>query len=142
MSPVVPPIKCHGIKTKLIAPIRALIGENVSARWIEPFCGSSVVAFNLRPRCALLTYTKRHIIRFYQAIQSGDITAGSVTRYLEAKATTTPFGNASKKRAIRSILYDQSSHHQCTITGNLRQAEKSRSNLRWISFSETKGEQA
>lgn len=85
MPPIVPPIKCQGIKTKLIPPIRALVGESVTGRWIEPFCGSGVVAFNLRPQCALLTDTNRHIIAFYQAIQSGDLTPGSVTRHLEAE---------------------------------------------------------
>ena len=85
MPPTVPPIKCQGIKTKLVPPIRALIGDSIAGRWIEPFCGSGVVAFNLRPQCALLTDTNRHIIAFYQAIQSGDITPGSVTRYLEAE---------------------------------------------------------
>lgn len=83
MPPIVPPIKCQGIKTKLIAPIRALVGENLSGRWIEPFCGSGVVAFNLRPKHALLTDTNRHIIRFYQAIQTGEITPGVVTNFLE-----------------------------------------------------------
>lgn len=83
--PIVPPIKCQGIKTKLIPAIRALVSENNAGRWIEPFCGSGVVAFNLRPPCALLTDTNRHIIGFYQAIQTGDITPGSVARYLESE---------------------------------------------------------
>ena len=83
MPPVVPPIKCQGIKTKLVPAIRTLVGEQIPGRWIEPFCGSCVVAFNLRPERALLTDTNQHIIAFYQAIQSGQITPGSVTRYLE-----------------------------------------------------------
>ncbi|HLV81771.1 MAG TPA: Dam family site-specific DNA-(adenine-N6)-methyltransferase, partial [Chthonomonadaceae bacterium] len=68
---------------KLVPAIRALVGEKVTGRWIEPFCGSCVVAFNLHPEQALLTDTNRHIIAFYQAIQAGEITPGNVTRYLE-----------------------------------------------------------
>lgn len=83
MPPIVPPIKCQGIKTKLVPAIRALVGEHVVDRWIEPFCGSGVVAFNMRPQYALLTDTNRHIIEFYQAVQSGDIMPGVVTNYLE-----------------------------------------------------------
>jgi DNA adenine methylase len=83
VPPIVPPIKCQGIKTKLIAPIRALVGDNIAGRWIEPFCGSGVVAFNLLPERALLADTNRHIIAFYQAIQSGEITPGMVTCHLE-----------------------------------------------------------
>ena len=85
MPPIVPPIKCQVIKTKLVPPIRALVGEAVSGpgRWIEPFCGSGVVAFNLRPERALLSDTNRHIIGFYQAVQSGEITPGGVTGFLQ-----------------------------------------------------------
>ena len=101
MPPIVPPIKCQGIKTKLIAPIRALVGENLSGRWIEPFCGSGVVAFNLRPKHALLTDTNRHIIGFYQAIQSGDITPGGVTNFLEDEGARLREQGESHYYAIR-----------------------------------------
>ncbi|HZP80638.1 MAG TPA: Dam family site-specific DNA-(adenine-N6)-methyltransferase [Chthonomonadaceae bacterium] len=83
MPSLVPPIKCQGIKTKLVPAIRALVGANITGRWIEPFCGSGVVAFNLRPERALLADTNQHIIAFYQAIQSGDLTPDRVARYLE-----------------------------------------------------------
>ena len=101
MPPLVPPIKCQGIKTKLVPAIRALVGENGAGRWIEPFCGSGVVAFNLRPQCALLCDTNRHIIRFYQAIQCGDITPAIVTRYLEAEGGTLRELGESHYYAIR-----------------------------------------
>lgn len=83
MSAIVPPIKCQGIKTKLIPAIRAMVPTELEGRWVEPFCGSGVVAFNLQPRYALLTDTNRHIIRFYQSLQTGDITPGTVARFLE-----------------------------------------------------------
>jgi DNA adenine methylase len=82
-SVIVPPIKCQGIKTKLLAAIRSLVRENIEGRWIEPFCGSGVVAFNICPQRALLADTNRHIIGLYQGIQSGEITPGKVTTHLE-----------------------------------------------------------
>ena len=109
MPPIVPPIKCQGIKTKLIPPIRALVGDSITGRWIEPFCGSGVVAFNLRPQCALLTDTNRHIIAFYQAIQSGDITSGSVTRYLEAEGARLREQGESHYYAVRERFNESGS---------------------------------
>lgn len=51
---IVPPIKCQGIKTKLVPWIKAIVPDDFDGRWIEPFMGSGVVAFNLRPKRALL----------------------------------------------------------------------------------------
>lgn len=81
MKTTVPPIKCQGIKTKLVPLIRASLPE-AKGRWIEPFCGSAVVALNLRPQRALLTDTNKHIIVFYQAVQGGEITPASVRAHL------------------------------------------------------------
>jgi len=50
---IVPPIKCQGIKTKLLSSIKSLADDQNFDRWIEPFCGSGVVAFNLQPKKAL-----------------------------------------------------------------------------------------
>ena len=68
----VPPIKCQGIKTKLVPFLFRSIcwTPKEKALWVEPFLGSGVVAFNLAPQRALLTDTNRHIIAFYQAIQA------------------------------------------------------------------------
>lgn len=82
MAPVVPPIKCQGIKTKLVRAIRSLQPKDAYDRWIEPFCGSCVVPFNVRPERALLCDSNEHIIRFYADIQSGNITSGLVREYL------------------------------------------------------------
>jgi len=79
---IIPPIKSQGIKTKLVAWIKAL-APPVSGRWIEPFFGTGVVAFNLRRENAILSDTNPHIIRFYREIQKGNITPGLVRRYLE-----------------------------------------------------------
>ena len=69
----VPPIKCQGIKTKLVPFIFSSITWKATdgARWIEPFLGSGVVTFNLMPKRALLADTNIHIINLYKAIQSG-----------------------------------------------------------------------
>lgn len=80
---LVPPIKCQGIKTKLVPWIKAIIPSDFDGRWIEPFMGSGVVAFNVRPRKALLADSNPHLINFYQAIANGTITAGITRRFLE-----------------------------------------------------------
>jgi len=80
---LIPPIKCQGIKTKLVAWIKAAIPANFSGRWIEPFMGSGVVAFNVRPRRALLADSNPHLINFYQAIADGWITADKTRSYLK-----------------------------------------------------------
>ena len=80
---VAPPIKCQGIKTKLVPWIRAVIPSSYDGRWIEPFMGSGVVAFNMHPKRALLCDSNPHLIKFYQAIATGAITASSVRQFLE-----------------------------------------------------------
>ncbi|ATS18606.1 hypothetical protein BRW62_07385 [Parathermosynechococcus lividus PCC 6715] len=72
---LVPPIKCQGIKTKLVPWIKAIIPADFDGRWIEPFMGSGVVVFNVRPRKALLADSNPHLINFYQAVAKGEITA-------------------------------------------------------------------
>lgn len=78
----VPPIKSQGIKTKLITWIKSVIPEDFDGLWIEPFMGTGVVAFNVAPQNALLCDTNPHLIRFYTAVQSGEITPSIVRAYL------------------------------------------------------------
>ncbi len=85
--PLVPPIKCQGIKTKLVEEIRALAAMQDYDRWVEPFCGSCVVPLNLQPQRALLCDSNVHIIRLYQDIQAGRLTAPA------AKASLTEEGD-------------------------------------------------
>jgi len=80
---VVPPIKCQGIKTKLVPWVRAIIPTDFDGTWIEPFMGSGVVAFNIRPKKAILGDTNPHLIAFYQAVSDKKITAASVRQFLE-----------------------------------------------------------
>lgn len=80
----VPPIKCQGIKTRLVGFLLSnLHWQGSGARWIEPFLGSGVVALNLRPERALLADSNQHIIRFYQEIQQGQITGAIVETFLK-----------------------------------------------------------
>lgn len=80
--PLVPPIKCQGIKTKLVAEIANMAGELSNGRWVEPFCGSGVVALNLQPKRALLCDSNIHIIQFYKDVQSGSINSIGVREFL------------------------------------------------------------
>jgi len=82
MRVIIPPIKSQGIKTKLVPWIQALVPD-VSGRWIEPFIGTGVVAFNSGFRRAILSDTNPHIVRFYRAVQEGEITPSSVREYIE-----------------------------------------------------------
>ena len=80
---IVPPIKCQGIKTKLVPWIRQAVPADFGGTWIEPFMGSGVVAFSLRPKRALLADSNPHVIRFYKAVAEGEVTAASARRFLE-----------------------------------------------------------
>jgi DNA adenine methylase len=80
--PLVPPIKCQGIKTKLVEEIRQLVKNRKFARWVEPFCGSCVVPLNLQPPNALLCDSNKHIVNFYRDIQQRKIGGASVREFL------------------------------------------------------------
>ena len=80
---IIPPIKCQGIKTKLVPFIMEHAACPENGLWIEPFMGSGVVAFNLAPRRALLADKNEYIIAFYQGIQNGTITTSVVREFLE-----------------------------------------------------------
>jgi DNA adenine methylase len=81
MTVKVPPIKSQGIKTKLVPWIKE-IAPKVSGRWIEPFLGTGVVAFNSGYKKAVLNDTNPHIINFYKSVQNKEITPISMKKYL------------------------------------------------------------
>jgi DNA adenine methylase len=83
MKTIVPPLKCQGIKIKLVPWIRSVAASQNYGCWIEPFMGSGVVGFNMCPRKALFGDSNPHIIRFYQAIQSGEINTAIVKSHLQ-----------------------------------------------------------
>lgn len=78
----VPPIKSQGIKTKLVPWIASITPDEFDGRWVEPFMGTGVVAFNLAPKHALLCDTNPHLVGFYQSIAEGRITAEIVRDFL------------------------------------------------------------
>lgn len=80
---IVPPLKCQGIKTKLVNFIATSVQWQGQGRWIEPFLGSGVVLFNINPERALVSDTNKHIINFYSDIQKGKIDEVIVKDYLE-----------------------------------------------------------
>ena len=81
----VPPIKCQGIKTKLVPFILGSIKWDGEGRWIEPFVGSGVVALNASPLRAYLTDANVHVIRFYRDIAYGSVTAEIVREHLRTE---------------------------------------------------------
>lgn len=79
---LVPPIKSQGIKTKLVPWIIECANSASYTTWVEPFMGTGVVAFNVRPRQAMLCDSNPHIIAFYNAIKNKEITSNEVKSYL------------------------------------------------------------
>ena len=79
----IPPLKIQGIKTKLIPAIKSHAVFDSDGRWIEPFMGSGVVGFNIRPRHAIFADSNPHIIQFYTQIQNGKLNPYSVREFLE-----------------------------------------------------------
>lgn len=55
----------------------------INGKWIEPFLGTGVVAFNANSKEAILNDTNPHIINFYKGIQTKEITAPLMKQYLE-----------------------------------------------------------
>lgn len=79
----VPPIKIQGIKTKIVPIIKQNIIIDEETTWVEPFMGSGVVGFNIKPHKAIFSDTNPHIIEFYNQIKSGEITSYKVREFLE-----------------------------------------------------------
>lgn len=79
----VPPIKSQGIKTKLVSWIREVLPSDWKGRWVEPFLGTGVVGFNIASAKALMCDTNPHLIHFYQAISSREISPASVHSFLQ-----------------------------------------------------------
>ncbi|MEK7129237.1 MAG: Dam family site-specific DNA-(adenine-N6)-methyltransferase [Patescibacteria group bacterium] len=82
MKVIIPPIKSQGIKSKLV-PWIMQIAPKTNGRWIEPFLGTGVVAFNSGYKKAILNDINPHIINFYKNVQDKIITADSIKQYLE-----------------------------------------------------------
>ena len=83
MSIQVPPIKTQGIKTKLVPLILDATSNVDFDTWIEPFMGSGVVGFNVRPKIAIFSDTNPYLIDFYNAIKHGVITSEKAGLFLQ-----------------------------------------------------------
>ena len=81
----VPPIKIQGIKTKLVPLIKDNIIMDKEMLWVEPFMGSGVVGFNIRPQQAIFADTNPHIINFYNNIKQKNIDSYIVRYFLESE---------------------------------------------------------
>ena len=79
----IPPVKCQGIKTKLVNFIASSISWEGKGKWIEPFLGSGVTAFNILAPKALLADTNPNIINLYRQIQKQEIDRNIVKEFLE-----------------------------------------------------------
>jgi len=84
---LVPPIKCQGIKTKLVPLIMSCTANVKFERWIEPFMGSGVVGLNARRPVALFADLNPHSIQFYSAIKTGTITPKIARSFLEEEGS-------------------------------------------------------
>lgn len=80
---IVPPIKCQGIKTKLVPRIKDVAKSTTYSRWVEPFFGSGVVGFNIMPKAAIFADSNPHLINFYKSIKNGCITPEKTREFLE-----------------------------------------------------------
>jgi len=98
---IVPPIKSQGIKTKLVPWIKDIVPENFAGRWIEPFMGTGVVAFNIRPRKALLADSNPHLVSFYKAIATGEINSTIAKGFLEKEGAELLKSNGEHYYTVR-----------------------------------------
>ena len=78
---IIPPIKCQGIKTKLTEWIKNKLPETYNI-WYEPFMGSGVVGFNIKPNKAVFCDTNPYIINFYNDIKTGVVTSDKMKLFL------------------------------------------------------------
>lgn len=97
----VPPLKIQGIKTKLVPIIKNNIIIDRDTLWIEPFMGSGVVGFNVKPHKAIFADTNPHIITFYNQIKFGDITPQMVRTFLETEGKKLEQGDAEYYYTVR-----------------------------------------
>lgn len=101
---LVPPIKCQGIKTKLVPFIKEHVHRDESKRWIEPFVGTGVVAFNIAPKRALLTDKNPYTIALYKSIQDGSITSQTAREFLEYHGAKLEVGGADYYKEMRDAF--------------------------------------
>ena len=100
MAIIVPPIKCQGIKSKLVGWIQENLLE-FSGIWYEPFMGSGVVGFNIRPKKAIFSDTNPHIINFYNDVKNNVVTPSKIKNFLEKESEKLLIGADTYYNEIR-----------------------------------------
>jgi DNA adenine methylase len=85
MKIYVPPIKLQGIKTKLVLDIKNLSNKIKFNRWVEPFMGSGVVAFNMDAKNFYLADNNPHLINFYNNLKLNKISPKKIKEFLYAE---------------------------------------------------------
>ena len=103
----VPPIKCQGIKTKLVPIIQQVVSWDGNGKWVEPFVGSGVVGFNMLPKQALFCDSNPHIINIYNDVKSKEITPENTRAFLEAEGKKLSKGGADYYYAVRERFNEQ-----------------------------------
>lgn len=111
MKIFVPPIKSQGIKTKLVEWISSNVKEIDFERWVEPFMGTGVVAFNIRPKKAVLCDSNPHIIKFYNALKSKEVTSGSVKKHLVIEGEKLLNSNGDYYYDLRARFNEEGDSH-------------------------------
>jgi len=91
---LIPPIKCQGIKTKLVKQLLQHFPEKCS-NYIEPFMGSGIVGFNANYRNAIFGDINKHIIAFYNTLKYANI--NDIRQFLECEG--------EKLRIIENYYY-------------------------------------
>ncbi|MDR1337845.1 MAG: Dam family site-specific DNA-(adenine-N6)-methyltransferase [Rickettsiales bacterium] len=81
MPVIIPPIKCQGIKSKLVDWITKKTPKKYNV-WYEPFMGSGVVGFNIRPKKAVFGDTNPNLVNFYNDIKNGVISYEKMRQFL------------------------------------------------------------
>lgn len=107
MKVFIPPIKSQGIKTKLVEWIASNVEGIDFDSWVEPFMGTGVVAFNIRPKKALLCDSNPHLINFYNSIKNKEITSGIVRNYLTAEGQKLLASNGQHYYEIRNRFNEE-----------------------------------
>ena len=103
----VPPLKIQGIKTKLVPLIYENIILNKNAVWYEPFMGSGVVGFNIKPKYAVFADVNPHIINFYNQIKDGIITSTKVRTFLESEGKKLESGDSDYYYKVRNRFNEE-----------------------------------
>jgi DNA adenine methylase len=105
----VPPIKIQGKKTKLVPFILENLPEIGFDTWIEPFMGSGVVGFNVRPTKAIFADSNPHIINFYKAVQKNEITPIIAKQFLQEQGALLVEGGQDYFNQVRKRFNDKHS---------------------------------